>query len=167
MDNMADRGNPTHPRAEVAMIGILLVILAVLVWDAFTLTDEPAILAALGVGGAVAARAPDNPAPIVQQSDGDGDVDDATELEGAQEANDGPDQGPDASPNEPGHQDGRRVRRDRVGDPSPVQVAESAGRCRHDGGACCYPQQAPPLCPVTPGTLRRVPTTPSNVRYMS
>jgi hypothetical protein len=99
------------------------------------ITGAAAILAALGIGGAVTAQATTNdPAPIVQQSDGDGEVDDASEVgeandgaaqgpdanlnepahqdadesgetEGAEEANDGPDQGPDADPNEPGHQD--------------------------------------------------------------
>jgi len=70
------------------------------------ITGAAAILAALGIGGAVTAQASThNPAPIVQQSDGDGEVDDATEVEGVEEANDGPDQGPDANPNEPGHQD--------------------------------------------------------------
>ncbi len=70
------------------------------------ITGVAAILAALGVGGVVSAQASThNPAPNVQQSDGDGEVDDATEVEGAEEANDGPDQGPDANPNEPGHQD--------------------------------------------------------------
>ncbi len=70
------------------------------------ITGAAAILAALGVGGVVNAQASThNPAPIVQQSDGDGEVDDAAEVEGTEEANDGPDQGPDANPNEPGHQD--------------------------------------------------------------
>jgi len=76
------------------------------------ITGAVAILAALGVGGVVNAQASThNPAPIVQQSDGDGEVDDATEVEGsegaegAEETNDGPNQGPDANPNEPGHQD--------------------------------------------------------------
>jgi hypothetical protein len=71
-----------------------------------------AALAAFGIGGAVTAHASTNdPAPIVQQSDGDGEVDDAAEsegpegAEGAEEASDGPDQGPDANPDEPGHQD--------------------------------------------------------------
>lgn len=41
MDNMTDRGIPTYLRAEAAMIGILLVILAVLVWVTFSPTDEP------------------------------------------------------------------------------------------------------------------------------
>jgi len=68
------------------------------------ITGAAAILTALGIGGAVTAQAsPSSPAPIVQQSDGDGEADDATE--GAEEAEDGPDQGPDANPNEPGHQD--------------------------------------------------------------
>ena len=59
-----------------------------------------AILAALGVGGAVTAQASTNdPAPIVQQSEGDG------EVEGAEEAADGPNQRPADNPNEPGHQD--------------------------------------------------------------
>jgi len=70
------------------------------------ITGAAAILAALGIGGVVTAQATThNPAPIVQQSDGDGEVDDAIEVEGVEEANDGPDQGPDANPNEPGHQD--------------------------------------------------------------
>ena len=70
------------------------------------ITGAAAILAALGIGGAVTAQAfPNSPAPIVQQSDGDGEADDATEVEGAEEANDGPNQGPDANPKEPGHQD--------------------------------------------------------------
>ena len=73
------------------------------------ITGAAAILAALGIGGAVTAQAsPSSPAPVVQQSDGDGEVDDATEVEGAEEAeeaDDGPNQGPDANPNEPGHQD--------------------------------------------------------------
>ncbi len=64
------------------------------------ITGAAAILAALGIGGAVTAQASThNPAPIVQQSDGNG------EVEGAEEANDGPNQGPDANLNEPGHQD--------------------------------------------------------------
>lgn len=69
------------------------------------ITGAAAILAALGIGGAVAAQATTNdPAPVVQQSGGEGD--DATEgAEGAEEANDGPNQGTDANPNEPGHQD--------------------------------------------------------------
>ncbi len=67
------------------------------------ITGAAAILAALGVGGAVTAHATGaDPAPIVQPSDGDGEVDDATEVD---ETDDGPDQGPDANPNEPGHQD--------------------------------------------------------------
>lgn len=60
-------------------------------------------LAALGIGGAVAAQATAEPNSVVQQSDGDGETNDA--AEGDEEANDGPDQGPDANPNEPGHQD--------------------------------------------------------------
>lgn len=68
-----------------------------------------AVLAALGLGGAVtAAQADTNPAPsTVQTSDGDGEVNDATEgtETESQEAEDGPNQGPDANPNEPGHQD--------------------------------------------------------------
>ena len=69
------------------------------------ITGAAAILAALGLGGVVAAQASDNPTSIVQQSDGDGEVDDATEVEGTEEADDGANQGPDANPNEPGHQD--------------------------------------------------------------
>ncbi|MEO5664447.1 MAG: hypothetical protein ABIR39_14300, partial [Nocardioides sp.] len=70
------------------------------------ITGAAAILAALGIGGAVTAQAA-NPSPThsVQQSDGDGEVNDATELAGAEEASDGPNQGSDADPNEPGHQD--------------------------------------------------------------
>ena len=62
-----------------------------------------AALAALGVGGAVAAQATAEPSSVVQQSDGDGETNDA--AEGVEEANDGPDEGTDANPNEPGHQD--------------------------------------------------------------
>ncbi|MEJ7834268.1 MAG: hypothetical protein WKF79_15245, partial [Nocardioides sp.] len=63
------------------------------------ITGAAAILAALGVGGVLSAQAStQDPAPIVQKSDGDGEVDDATEDEGTEEANDGPDQGPDANP---------------------------------------------------------------------
>ena len=70
------------------------------------ITGAAAILAALGIGGAVTAQAaPTSPTHSVQQSNGDGEVNDATEVEGAEEANDGPNQGPDANPNEPGHQD--------------------------------------------------------------
>ena len=64
-------------------------------------TSTVAILAAVGIGGTVAAQAAtDSPTQSVAQADGE--VDDATET------NDGPDegnQGPDANPNEPGHQD--------------------------------------------------------------
>ena len=73
------------------------------------ITGATAILAALGIGGAVAAQATaHDPAPTVQQSDGDGEVDDATEVEGVDEVDevdDGPNQGPDVNPDEPGHQD--------------------------------------------------------------
>ena len=80
-----------------------------------------AILAALGIGGAATAQAStNNPAPIVQQSDGDGEVNDATEVEGVEEASDGPDQGPDANPNEPGHQDA-----DETGETEAAEGAES------------------------------------------
>jgi hypothetical protein len=64
------------------------------------ITSTAAILAAVGIGGTVAAQAAtDSPTQSVVQSDGDGEVNDATEI------NDGPDQGPDANPNQPGHQD--------------------------------------------------------------
>lgn len=74
------------------------------------ITGAAAILSALTIGGAVAAHAtthaPHSSTSVVQQSDGDGEVNDATENNaGAEETNDGPDQGPDANPNEPGHQD--------------------------------------------------------------
>jgi hypothetical protein len=99
------------------------------------ITGAAALLAALGIGGAVTAQATtQHPAPTVQQSDGGGEVEEANDgadqgrdanpnepghqdadesgeaespegAEGADEANDGPDQGPDANPNEPGHQD--------------------------------------------------------------
>ncbi len=99
------------------------------------ITGTVAILAALGIGGAVAAQATTSePAPIVQQSDGDGEVDDATEVEGAEEADDGPDQGPDANPNEPGHQDA-----DETGE---AEGAEEA----NDG-----PDQGPDANPNEPG----------------
>lgn len=66
-----------------------------------------ALLAALGFGGVVSAQAApnDTTAPTVQKSDGDGESKDATEPQGAEEADDGPDQGPDANPDQPGHQD--------------------------------------------------------------
>lgn len=70
------------------------------------ITSTAAILAAVGIGGTVAAQATtDSPMQSVVQSDGDGEVNDAAEAEGATETNDGPNQGPDANPNEPGHQD--------------------------------------------------------------
>ena len=57
-----------------------------------------AILAAVGIGGTVAAQAAtDSPTKSAVQSDGDGEANDATEVEGAE--------GTDANPNEPGHQD--------------------------------------------------------------
>ena len=61
-----------------------------------------------GSGAVTAQAATNDPAPIVQQSGGDGEVNDATEPAGpggAEEANDGPAQVLDANPNEPGHQD--------------------------------------------------------------
>jgi len=70
------------------------------------ITGAAAILAALGIGGVVTAQASTHtPAPVVQPADADGEVGDATEVEGVEEANDGPNQGPDANPSEPGHQD--------------------------------------------------------------
>ena len=69
------------------------------------ITGAAAILAAVGIGGVVTAQASTDPPPVVEQSDGDGEVEDSTEVEGAEEADDGPDQGPDADPNEEGHQD--------------------------------------------------------------
>ncbi len=66
------------------------------------------ILAALGIGGVVTAQA-DQGSTGQQQSqvgDGDGEQNDATEVESDAEVNDdATDQGPDADPNEPGHQD--------------------------------------------------------------
>ena len=71
-----------------------------------------AIVGGLGIGGLATANADSGntgPAPSqVHKSDGDGEANDATEVEGqegAEETNDGADQGPDANPNEPGHQD--------------------------------------------------------------
>ena len=64
-----------------------------------------AILVAVGVGGAVTAQASDNSASIIQQSDGDGETDDAEEVEGVEEIDDGANEGPDANLSEPGHQD--------------------------------------------------------------
>jgi hypothetical protein len=74
-----------------------------------------AVVGGLGIGGLASANADSGntgPAPSrvqpADQSDGDGEANDATEVEGqegAEEANDGADQGPDANPNEPGHQD--------------------------------------------------------------
>jgi len=104
------------------------------------ITGAAAILAALGIGGAVTAQATTpNPAPIVQQSGGDGEVDDATEAEGVEEANDGPNQGPDANPNEPGHQDA-----DETGETEGADGAESEEA--NDG-----PNQGPDANPNEPG----------------
>ena len=78
-----------------------------------------AVLAALGVGGTVAAHASSGHSAVVQKSDGDGEAKDsneaneASETEGDGEAKDANEvegvdegnQGPDANPNEPGHQD--------------------------------------------------------------
>ncbi|HWI42205.1 MAG TPA: hypothetical protein VNS81_01195 [Nocardioides sp.] len=74
-----------------------------------------AVVGGLGIGGLATANADSGhtgPTPSqmqpADQSDGDGEANDATEvegIEGAEEANDGPDQGPDANPTEPGHQD--------------------------------------------------------------
>ena len=101
------------------------------------ITGAAAILAALGIGGAVTAQATTpNPAPIVQQSGGDGEVDDATEAEGVEEANDGPNQGPDANPNEPGHQDA-----DETGETEGAESEEA-----EDG-----PNQGPDAKPNEPG----------------
>jgi len=97
------------------------------------ITGAGAILAALGIGGAVTAQATThNPAPTVQQSDG--------EVEGAEEANDGPDQGPDANPSEPGHQDA-----DESGEAEGAEGAEGAEEA-NDG-----PNQGPDANPNEPG----------------
>lgn len=74
-----------------------------------------AVLAALGLGGVMSAQAetPTTPGnPAVQQSDGDGELNEKAETgedrgatAEAEEADDGPNRGPDADPNEPGHQD--------------------------------------------------------------
>ena len=62
------------------------------------LITSSAVIASVGIGGVMAAQA-DNPAapnqPSVEHSD----------EGGADEVEDGPDQGPDADLNEPGHQD--------------------------------------------------------------
>ena len=104
------------------------------------------ILAALGIGGAVTAQAStNNPAPIVQQSDGDGEVDDATEVEGsegAEETNDGPNQGPDANPNEPGHQDA-----DESGETDSEEADGTEGAEEANDG----PNQGPDANPNEPG----------------
>jgi len=83
-----------------------------------------AVVGGLGIGGVVTANA-DSTGPAdnqsqVEQSDGDGEQDDATEVEsdgdGEQDDatevesdgetdDDASDVGPDADPNEPGHQD--------------------------------------------------------------
>jgi hypothetical protein len=97
-------------------------------------TGAAAILAALGIGGAVTAQASTNdPAPIVQQSD------DATEVEGTEEADDGANQGPDANPNEPGHQDA-----DESGETEGAEEAE--GTEEADDG----PNQGPDANPNEP-----------------
>ncbi len=105
------------------------------------IASAAAILSALGIGGAVTAQATTNDsASIVQQSDGDGEVNDATEVEGAEEADDGPDQGPDANPNEPGHQDA-----DESGETEGAEGAEGAEEA-NDG-----PDQGPDANPNEPG----------------
>ncbi|KQW43953.1 hypothetical protein ASC77_21400 [Nocardioides sp. Root1257] len=73
-----------------------------------------AVIGAVGIGGVMTATA-DSPRGSghsqTEKSDGDGEVDDATEVgevDGAGEAetnDDATDTGPDANPNEPGHQD--------------------------------------------------------------
>ena len=69
-----------------------------------------AVVGGLGIGGVVTANA-DSTGPAdnqsqVEQSDGDGEQDDATEVESDGETDDdASDVGPDADPNEPGHQD--------------------------------------------------------------
>jgi hypothetical protein len=103
-------------------------------------TGAAAMLAALGIGGAVTAQtAPKTPAPAVQQSDGDGEVGDATEVKGAEDANDGPNQGPDANPHEPGHQDADES--DEAGGAEQADGAEE-----NDG-----PDQGPDANPHEPG----------------
>ncbi len=98
-----------------------------------------ALLAALGFGGVVSAQAAphDTTAPTAQRSDGDGEVNDATETKGAEEADDGPNQGPDANPDEPGHQDA-----DETGETEGTEGAEEA-----DDG----PNQGPDANPDEPG----------------
>jgi hypothetical protein len=80
-----------------------------------------AIVGALGVGGVVSAQADSQGGTghsTVDQSDGDGEQNDATEADNDGEQNDATevendaetnddasDTGPDANPNEPGHQD--------------------------------------------------------------
>ena len=103
-----------------------------------------AVVGGLGIGGLATANATSGdtgPAPSqvqpVDQSDGDGEANDATEIEGAEEANDGPDQGPDANPDEPGHQDA-----DESGEAEGPEGAEEA----NDG-----PDQGPDANPDEPG----------------
>ncbi|MDE0775826.1 MAG: hypothetical protein OSB43_06120 [Nocardioides sp.] len=69
-----------------------------------------AVVGGLGIGGVVTANADssgsaDNQGQV-QRSDGDGEQDDATEVESDGETDDhASDVGPDADPQEPGHQD--------------------------------------------------------------
>ncbi|HET7734585.1 MAG TPA: hypothetical protein VFK52_01300 [Nocardioidaceae bacterium] len=101
------------------------------------ISGAAAILAAIGLGGAVAAQAADNPSPTVQQPSNGQAVDTSTEANGAEDASDGPNQGPDANPNEPGHQDA-----DESGETEGAEGAEDAS----DG-----PNQGPDANPNEPG----------------
>ena len=105
------------------------------------ITGAAAILAALGIGGAVTAQAAPRPGPdraaVRRRRRGR----DATEVEGAEEANDGPDQGPDANPNEPGHQDA-----DESGETEGVEGSAEGAEEANDG-----PDQGPDANPNEPG----------------
>jgi len=61
------------------------------------LIASTAVIASVGIGGVMAAKANDSTSPDKSTVQTPGN--------GAEETSDGPDQGPDANPNEPGHQD--------------------------------------------------------------
>ena len=113
-------------------------------------TTTAVLLAGLGVGGTVAAQAYSGQPAVVQQtsveqSDGDGEVDPATEAADETEAveeNDGPDLGPDANPNEPGHQDA-----DESGEAEGPEQEDGTEAVEENDG----PDQGPDANPNEPG----------------
>ena len=109
-------------------------------------------LSALGVGGLMAAHADDSSPRVSQQDkgDGDGEQNDATEVEGDGETNDdATDQGPDANPNEPGHQDASDARGDEGdgdGEQNDATEVEGDGETNDDAT-----DQGPDANPNEPG----------------